>query len=94
MDLTVLHLAVPKLSADLRPSSAELLRIKLPEQLGSALVEAARLAFVDGLHVTAAISVAGSVRLALFVLSALRDVPASGAADAQASPDAGTAGAS
>jgi DHA2 family multidrug resistance protein-like MFS transporter len=46
----------------------------LPEGVGAALVEAARLAFVDGLQLTAAISTIGTLGLALLVVTLLRDV--------------------
>jgi hypothetical protein len=49
MDLTVLHLAVPALSAELRPGSAQLLWL--------ALLDASRAAFVDGFQLVAACGV-------------------------------------
>jgi DHA2 family multidrug resistance protein-like MFS transporter len=46
----------------------------LPGQIGPALVEAAQLAFVQGLQIVAAISVVGSLALAVFTALALRRV--------------------
>jgi DHA2 family multidrug resistance protein-like MFS transporter len=47
----------------------------LPAGVGLALVEVARGAFTQGLHVTAVISVVGSIALAVLVLTMLRHVP-------------------
>jgi MFS transporter, DHA2 family, multidrug resistance protein len=47
---------------------------QLPGQLGPALIDAARDAFTQGLHVGAAISAIGMVGLAVFVLVLLRRV--------------------
>jgi hypothetical protein len=47
----------------------------LPAGVGLALVEVARGAFPQGLHVTAVISVVGSIALAVLVLTLLRHVP-------------------
>jgi hypothetical protein len=47
----------------------------LPGDVGAALVEVARGAFTQGLHVTALISLIGTIVLAVFVLILLRDVP-------------------
>jgi DHA2 family multidrug resistance protein-like MFS transporter len=47
---------------------------QLPDQLGAALVDAARDAFMRGLRLTAAISVAGAVLLAVFAALTLRRV--------------------
>lgn len=47
----------------------------LPAGVGLALVEVARGAFTQGLHVTAVISVLGSIALAVLVLTLLRHVP-------------------
>jgi len=47
----------------------------LPTGVGLALVEVARYAFTRGLHVTAVISVVGSIGLAVLVLTLLRHVP-------------------
>jgi MFS transporter, DHA2 family, multidrug resistance protein len=50
---------------------------QLPDQLGAALLDAARIAFIEGLHVTAAISAVGSIALAIFVAVVIgRVVPA------------------
>jgi MFS transporter, DHA2 family, multidrug resistance protein len=46
----------------------------LPAQVGPALVDAAREAFTVGLHLAAAISVAGTIALAMFVALVLRHV--------------------
>jgi DHA2 family multidrug resistance protein-like MFS transporter len=48
---------------------------ELPGDVGAALVEVARGAFTDGLHVAAFISVIAAVALALFVLALLRHIP-------------------
>jgi MFS transporter, DHA2 family, multidrug resistance protein len=48
---------------------------ELPRGAGTALVEVARGAFTDGLHVAALISVIGAIALAVFVLVLLRHVP-------------------
>ena len=40
---------------------------QLPDQLGAALIEAARVAFINGMQVTAAISAVGTIGLAIFV---------------------------
>jgi DHA2 family multidrug resistance protein-like MFS transporter len=48
---------------------------RLSGQLGPALVEAARAAFVEGLHVAAAISAVGTLGLAVLVMTLLRRVP-------------------
>jgi DHA2 family multidrug resistance protein-like MFS transporter len=47
---------------------------ELPGQLGPALIEAAREAFTQGLHIGAAISAIGSIGLAILVLTMLRRV--------------------
>jgi DHA2 family multidrug resistance protein-like MFS transporter len=47
---------------------------QLPDQLGAALVDAARAAFLQGLQLTAAISAAGAIGLAIFVAVVLRHV--------------------
>jgi MFS transporter, DHA2 family, multidrug resistance protein len=57
---------------------------QLPGQLGPTLVDAAREAFIQGLRVAAAISVVGSLALAVFTLVALRDTRRSGGAESQA----------
>jgi MFS transporter, DHA2 family, multidrug resistance protein len=44
----------------------------LPERLGASLLDAANAAFLDGIHVSAAISVLGAIGLALFVWLSLR----------------------
>jgi MFS transporter, DHA2 family, multidrug resistance protein len=59
---------------------------ELPGQVGAALIDAARGAFTQGLHLTAAISAFAMVGLALFVLITLRHVRAAGAPEGE--PDA------
>ena len=61
-----------------RDTLAEALSVArgLPESVGSSLVEVARGAFTQGLHVTALISLIGAIALAAFVLTLLRRVPA------------------
>jgi MFS transporter, DHA2 family, multidrug resistance protein len=57
---------------------------QLPGQLGPAVIDAAREAFIQGLRVTAAISVVGSLALAVFTLVALRNTGRGGGAESQA----------
>jgi MFS transporter, DHA2 family, multidrug resistance protein len=57
---------------------------QLPGQLGPALVDAAREAFIRGLQATAAISVVGSLALAVFTVVALRNAGTGGGAESQA----------
>jgi DHA2 family multidrug resistance protein-like MFS transporter len=57
----------------------------LPGQLGPALVEAARDAFVQGLRLSAAISVLGSLALAVFTALTLRNARPSSGVETQAS---------
>jgi DHA2 family multidrug resistance protein-like MFS transporter len=47
---------------------------RLPDRVGPALVDAAREAFIRGLHVAAAVSVVGTIALAIFVALMLRHV--------------------
>jgi DHA2 family multidrug resistance protein-like MFS transporter len=47
---------------------------QLPGQLGPALIDVARDAFTQGLHVAAAVSAVGSIGLAIFVVTLLRRV--------------------
>jgi MFS transporter, DHA2 family, multidrug resistance protein len=49
---------------------------ELPGDVGPTLVEVARGAFTQGLHVVALISVIGAIALAIFVLTLLRHIPA------------------
>jgi DHA2 family multidrug resistance protein-like MFS transporter len=60
-----------------RDTLAEALTVarELPGRVGTALVEVARGAFTQGLHVTALISLIGALVLAVFVLTLLRHVP-------------------
>jgi DHA2 family multidrug resistance protein-like MFS transporter len=59
---------------------------QLPDQLGPALIDAARSAFTQGLHLTAAISVIGSIGLAILVAVLLRGVRAGSQAADEADP--------
>jgi DHA2 family multidrug resistance protein-like MFS transporter len=73
------------LPAGIPPEAAEIARDtlggaievagQLPGQLGPALIDAAREAFTQGLHVGAAISAVGSIGLAILVVTLLRRVP-------------------
>lgn len=63
---------------------------QLPGELGPALVDAARDAFMQGLRITAAISVVGSLGLALFAGLMLRRVHPSGEHDSQGTPQPNT----
>jgi DHA2 family multidrug resistance protein-like MFS transporter len=56
----------------------------LPDQLGDAMVAAARTAFIDGLHVTAAISAAGTIALAIFVATVVGRVRAGATSESPA----------
>jgi DHA2 family multidrug resistance protein-like MFS transporter len=47
---------------------------ELPGSLGAALIEAARTAFIEGLQLVAAISVVGTIGLAIFAAVLLRRV--------------------
>jgi hypothetical protein len=60
-----------------RDTLAEALSVarELPESVGASLVEVARGAFTQGLHVTALISLICAIALAVFVLTLLRRVP-------------------
>jgi MFS transporter, DHA2 family, multidrug resistance protein len=60
-----------------RDTLAEALTVarELPGDVGTALVEVAREAFTQGLHVTALLSLIGAIALAVFVLTLLRHVP-------------------
>jgi len=60
---------------------------QLPEQLGAALVDVAREAFVQGLHLGAAISAVGTIGLAVFVVVLLRGVRTGGEPEGQAVPE-------
>jgi hypothetical protein len=83
MDLTVLHLAVPHLSADLKPSSAQLLWIAdiYGFMVAGALItmlSAANDAFIRGFQVAALVSAVLAVGTAVLAALLLRDVrPAS-----------------
>ena len=56
----------------------------LPDQLGTALIHAARIAFIDGMQIVAGISTVGTVALAVFVAFALRKVRTGGEIEADA----------
>jgi DHA2 family multidrug resistance protein-like MFS transporter len=60
-----------------RDTLAEALTVarELPGSVGATLVDVARGAFTQGLHVTALISLIGAIALATFVLTLLRRVP-------------------
>jgi DHA2 family multidrug resistance protein-like MFS transporter len=47
---------------------------ELPEELGAALVGAARIAFIDGMQLTVGISAVGTIAKAVFVYTQLRNV--------------------
>jgi DHA2 family multidrug resistance protein-like MFS transporter len=55
----------------------------LPDRLGAPLIDAAREAFIQGIHVAASISVVGAIGLAVFVAVLLRRVRGSSGAEAQ-----------
>jgi MFS transporter, DHA2 family, multidrug resistance protein len=59
---------------------------QLPAQASAPLLEAARLAFLQGMHIGAAISTAGALALALFAAITLRHARTSGQAHAHAAP--------
>jgi DHA2 family multidrug resistance protein-like MFS transporter len=59
---------------------------QLPERTATGLVDAARLAFIDGFHVGAAVSAVGAIGLALFVATTLRHVRAPVAAPVAKEP--------
>jgi DHA2 family multidrug resistance protein-like MFS transporter len=61
---------------------------QLPDPLGAALIDAARVAFIDGLHVTAAISAVGTIALAIFVATVVGRVRAGAASGSQSDPQA------
>jgi DHA2 family multidrug resistance protein-like MFS transporter len=60
--------------------------VRLPGDLGAALLDAAREAFTQGLHVAAALSVAVTIGLAIVVASLLRE-PAAATTDARPQPE-------
>jgi DHA2 family multidrug resistance protein-like MFS transporter len=47
---------------------------QLPDRMAATLIDAARLAYIDGFHLGAAISTAGALALALFAALTLRHV--------------------
>jgi DHA2 family multidrug resistance protein-like MFS transporter len=57
---------------------------ELPGRLGPELIDAAREAFIQGLHLTAAISAIGTIGLAIFVAVLLRQVRGSSQPEGQA----------
>jgi DHA2 family multidrug resistance protein-like MFS transporter len=65
----------------------------LPDALGAALVRAAQTAFVDAIHVVAAVAAVGAVLTAIGAAVALRSVPARTGSDVdEGSPSAAVAG--
>jgi MFS transporter, DHA2 family, multidrug resistance protein len=64
---------------------------QLPDQVGAALIEAARVAFINGMQVTAAISTIGTIGLAIFVATVIGRVHADATAQAQPEPAAAPA---
>jgi MFS transporter, DHA2 family, multidrug resistance protein len=60
---------------------------RLPGQLGAELLDAAREAFLQGLHLTAAISVVGAIALAIFTAVLLRDVRSGSEPEEQSEPE-------
>jgi DHA2 family multidrug resistance protein-like MFS transporter len=63
---------------------------QLPAELGGALLDVARAAFVQGLHLAAAISAAVAITAAIVAVIVLRSVPAG--AQLAEQPDADSAG--
>jgi DHA2 family multidrug resistance protein-like MFS transporter len=59
---------------------------RLPGELGPALIDAAREAFTQGLHLAAAVSALGSIALAILVVSTLRHVRSGAEADQHEGP--------
>jgi MFS transporter, DHA2 family, multidrug resistance protein len=64
--------------------------VRLPGDLGAALLEAARASFTQGLHAAAAVSVAVALGLAIVVAILLREPPAA-TADTPKDQELGTA---
>jgi DHA2 family multidrug resistance protein-like MFS transporter len=62
---------------------------QLPDRLGAALLETARVAFIQGLHLTFAISAALAVGIAILVLILLRGVRTTSQPDGPAGPPPG-----
>lgn len=60
---------------------------QLPDQPGAILLEAARQAFVDGLHINALIGVIGFIGLAFLTATMLRNVEAHGEVEPESQPD-------
>ena len=60
---------------------------QLPPQLGAEILDAARMAFIQGLQLTAAISAAGTLVLAIFVAVVLRRVRTGSEPEAQPEPE-------
>jgi DHA2 family multidrug resistance protein-like MFS transporter len=60
---------------------------QLPSRIGAALIDAAQRAFIEGLHVTAVISVIGSLALAMLVVTLLRGARTGSETEAQREPD-------
>jgi DHA2 family multidrug resistance protein-like MFS transporter len=72
--------------------AAVLVATELPEAVGRALVETASQAFVDGMHITSAISAVAAIALAFIAWIGLRDVPF-GAEEVEAVESEGRVGA-
>jgi DHA2 family multidrug resistance protein-like MFS transporter len=66
---------------------------QLPDQLGAPLIEAARVAFINGMQVTAVISAIGTIALAIFVVVVVGRVRAAATAGALPEPVAAPTGA-
>lgn len=60
---------------------------QLPDQVGLGLLDVARTAFVEGLHLVAGISAVLALAAAVLVAVLLRDEPAGSAEEAAARPD-------
>jgi hypothetical protein len=77
LDLTVLNLAGPHLSTDLQ----------LPDQLGQALLGAARQAFTQGPHLVFTISAAAAIGVAILAAILLRRLRPSSEPQARLDPE-------
>jgi hypothetical protein len=84
MDLTVVHLAIPSISEDLQPTSAQ-----LPGQLGATLLDIARDAFVAGMQVAATIGAVLAIGIAILAVVMLRNVGSGAEREAAADAEAG-----
>jgi MFS transporter, DHA2 family, multidrug resistance protein len=79
----------PEAAADARATLGGALEVagQLPDQLGIALMEAARNAFVQGMQLTAGISAVGAVALAIVAAVLLRHAKAGAAHEEQPEPE-------